>query len=139
MVSTVVPMVKERGLFCCRALLPTETGGGEGQSAAEILQTIVHPAVVASAFHTVPAAHLQKIECVLDIDVLIASDDPSATVIVTQLVADIPNLRPLNVGRLENSKCIESITPLLLNAALLNHLREPSIRIVPWMPTSYTH
>ena len=56
--------------------------------------------------------------------------------IVSKLVRAIPNLRPLRVGPLENSKWVESITPLLLNAAILNGLHDPSIRIVPWMPTS---
>jgi predicted dinucleotide-binding enzyme len=50
-------------------------------------------------------------------------------------VRDIPTLRPLRVGPLENSKWIESITPLLLNAAILNGLHDPTIRVVPWMPS----
>jgi predicted dinucleotide-binding enzyme len=50
------------------------------------------------------------------------------------LVRDIPGLRPLRVGPLENSKWVESLIPLLLNAAILNNLHDPSIRIVPWIP-----
>jgi predicted dinucleotide-binding enzyme len=54
------------------------------------------------------------------------------------LVCDIPGLRPLKVGPLENSKWVESLTPLLLNAAILNKLHDPSIRIVPWTPEEAT-
>jgi hypothetical protein len=36
-----------------------------------------------------------------------------------------------------NSKLVESITPLLLNAAILNDLKDPSIRIVPWLPSDF--
>jgi len=69
------------------------------------------------------------------VDVLIAGDDDLALAKVSSLVRDIPNLRPLRVGPLENSKWIESITPLLLNAAILNGLHDPTIRVIPWMPT----
>lgn len=70
-------------------------------------------------------------------DMEIWSDEDVGVTVVSKLVRDIPNLRPLRVGPLENSKWIESITPLLLNAAILNGLHDPSIRVVPWMPTSY--
>ncbi len=89
-----------------------------------------------SAFQTVPAAYLNNIDAVLNVDVLIAGNDDLSLALVSKLVRDIPNLRPLKVGPLENSKWIESITPLLLNAAILNGLHEPTIRVIPWMPTS---
>jgi predicted dinucleotide-binding enzyme len=85
----------------------------------------------------VPAGYLNNIDSVLNIDVLIASDHANATATVSDLIRDMPNLRPLRVGPLANSKLIESLTPLLLNAAILNKLREPAIRIVPWMPKSF--
>lgn len=44
---------------------------------------------------------------------------------------------PHRDGPLENSEWIESLTPLLLNAAVLNGLHDPSIRIIPWMPPSH--
>ena len=68
-------------------------------------------------------------------DVLIARDDDLALAKVSSLVRDIPNLRPLRVGPLESSKWVESITPLLLNAAILNGPHDPTIRVIPWMPT----
>ena len=49
-----------------------------------------------------------------------------------------PNLRVLRVGPLSNSRFVESITPLVLNAAILNNLKDPSIRIVPWFPLDFT-
>jgi len=44
----------------------------------------------------------------------------------------------LRVGPLSNSRMVESITPLLVNAAILNNLKDPSIRIVPWFPSDFT-
>jgi len=136
-VSTVVPMNKKEGLFWYAPLSSTNIVGHENESAAELIQTIVEPTPVVSAFQTVPAAYLSNIDSVLNLDVFIASNDDSAVALVSELVRDIPNLRPLKVGPLENSKWIESITPLLLNAAILNNLHDPSIRVVPWIPTSY--
>jgi hypothetical protein len=90
---------------------------------------------VVTAFQTVPAAYLNNIDAVLNVDVLIAGDDDLSLAKVSKLVRDIPNLRPLRVGPLANSKWVESITPLLLNAAVLNGLHDPTIRVVPWMPS----
>lgn len=133
-VSTVVPMTKRRKLFYWTPLEGDEAYGG--WSAAEAIQEVVRPVPVVSAFQTVPAAYLNNIDAVLNVDVLIAGDDDLALAKVSSLVRDVPNLRPLKVGPLENSKWVESITPLLLNAAILNGLHDPTIRVVPWMPTT---
>jgi hypothetical protein len=134
LVSTVVPMTRKKKLFYWT---PLEKGSGISESsAAEAIQDAVEPAPVVSAFQTVPAAYLNNIDAVLNVDVLIAGDDELAIAKVSSLVRDIPNLRPLKVGPLENSKWVESITPLLLNAAILNGLHDPTIRVVPWMPSS---
>ncbi len=130
-VSTVVPMTRRKRLFYWT---PLEDEAFE-RSAAEAIQEVVEPSPVVTAFQTVPAAYLNNIDAVLNVDVLVAGDDDLAVARVSSLVRDIPNLRPLRVGPLENSKWIESITPLLLNAAILNGLHDPTIRVVPWMPT----
>jgi NADPH-dependent F420 reductase len=130
-VSTVVPMRRRNKLFYF-----TPLGAGDERSAAEVVQDLVKPVPVVSAFQTVPAAYLNNIDAVLNLDVLLAGDDEVAVSIVSKLVRDIANLRPLKVGPLINSKFIEAITPLLLNAAILNGLHDPSIRIIPWMPTT---
>jgi NADPH-dependent F420 reductase len=134
-VSTVVPMTRRKSLFYWTPLEEDEDPGFEGRSAGEAIQGVVKPSPVVTAFQTVPAAYLNNIDAVLNVDVLIAGDDDLALAKVSRLVRDIPNLRPLRVGPLENSKWIESITPLLLNAAILNGLHDPTIRVIPWMPT----
>ena len=129
-ISTVVPMRRRKKLFYFTSLGFED----EEKSAAGIIQDIVNPVPVVSAFQTVPAAYLNNIDGVLNLDVLIAGDDDVAVAVVSKLVRDIVNLRPLKVGPLINSKFIEAITPLLLNAAILNGLHDPSIRIIPWIP-----
>ena len=132
-VSTVVPMTRRKRLFYWTPLDENDEFGIK--SAAEAIQEVVEPTPIVTAFQTVPAAYLRNIDAILNVDVLIAGDDELALTKVSSLIRDIPNLRPLRVGPLENSKWIESITPLLLNAAILNGLHDPTIRVIPWMPT----
>ncbi len=134
-ISTVVPMTRKEKLFYWTPLEEGDDPGFGGRSASESIQEIVAPSPVVTAFQTVPAAYLNNIDAVLNVDVLIAGDDDLALAKVSKLVRDIPNLRPLRVGPLVNSKWIESLTPLLLNAAVLNGLHDPTIRVIPWMPS----
>ena len=92
-------------------------------SATEVIQGIVKPTPVVSAFQTVPATYLNNSDSVMNIDVLIAGNHAQALTLTSKLIEDIPNLRPLRVGLLANSKLIESLTPLLLNAAILINFR----------------
>ncbi len=128
-ISTVVPMTRRNKLYYFSSM------GVEGdRSAAEVVQELLAPIPVVSAMQTVPAAYLNNIDAVLNLDVLVAGDDEVSVAVVSRLIRSIPNLRPLKVGPLVNSKFVEAITPLLLNAAILNGLHDPSIRIVPWFP-----
>jgi NADPH-dependent F420 reductase len=129
-ISTVVPMKRSKKLFYFSSL---ETG--VEKSAAETIQEIVDPIPVVTGLQTVPAAYLNNIDAILNLDVFLAGDNEVAVSVVSKLIKDIPNLRPLKVGPLNNSKFIESLTPLLLNASVLNGLSDPSIRIVPWIPS----
>ena len=136
-VSTVVSMNKNKGVFSYVPLPTRQMKKYLGKSAAEIVQNLVKPIPVVSAFQTVPAAYLENVDSVMNIDVLVAGDDEKAITCVSNLIMDIANLRPLKVGALANSTFIESLTPLLLNVAVLNKLQDPSIRIVPWMPKCF--
>jgi NADPH-dependent F420 reductase len=135
--SVVVPMEKRKGLFNYVPLVTEQIEQYRGLSAAEVIQKIVAPAPVVSAFQTVPAAYLDNVDSIMNIDVLVAGDNPNSISLVSNLINDISNLRPLRVGALANSALIESLTPLLLNVAVLNGLKEPSIRIVPWIPKCF--
>ena len=137
LISTVVSMKKSKGLFIHTPIPSDNSKRYQGKSAAEVIQGIVKPTPVVSAFQTVPATYLNKVDSIMNIDVLIAGNYTHALDLTSKLIEDIPNLRPLRVGPIANSKLIEALTPLLLNAAILNILQEPSIRIVPWMPKSF--
>ena len=85
---------------------------------------------IASAFHTICAAALQRGERKLETDVFICGDDPEAVNLVSGLAQEIKNLRPLNVGPLAASGLVESLTPMLLNVARRNKIRDPGIKVV---------
>jgi NADPH-dependent F420 reductase len=135
-VSCVVPMQRSGRLFTWSPVV--SEGCTQARSAAEFIQDATAPAKVVSAFQTIPAQYLNDVNGILDLDVLVAGNDKSSVDVIISLVRDIPGLRPLKVGPLENSKWVESLTPLLLNASILNKLHDPSIRIVPWTPDEET-
>jgi NADPH-dependent F420 reductase len=97
-VSTVVPMTRRKNLFYWTPLEEDEDPGFEGRSAGEAIQGVVKPSPVVTAFQTVPAAYLNNIDAVLNVDVLIAGDDDLALAKVSSLVRDIPNLRRARSG-----------------------------------------
>jgi NADPH-dependent F420 reductase len=136
-VSVIVPMIRRGKLFTHSPVI-AEGRTIVDKSAAELVAEEVGNTPVVSAFQTVPAGYLGDLDSVLNVDVLLSGDDEHALDLVSKIAQDIPNLRALRVGPLSNSRFVESITPLLLNAAILNHLKDPSIRIVPWFPSDFT-
>ncbi len=83
-------------------------------SVAASVQAAVPLSIVAAAFHHVPAKELADLDHAIESDVLICSDDPSATETTAALVAKIPNMRPLDAGELSVATPIESFTAVLL-------------------------
>lgn len=83
-------------------------------SVAASVQAAVPACHVAAAFHHVPAKELGDLDHPIESDVLICSDFSSATKVTSDLVAAIPNLRPLDAGGLSQATPIESFTAVLL-------------------------
>ena len=85
--------------------------GSAGLQAAEMVPDGVE---VVSALHTVSAAVLNDLDHALDEDIPVAGNSVEAKKRVAELIARIDGLRPVNAGRLEASKLIEGLTPLLI-------------------------
>lgn len=83
-------------------------------SVAASVQAAVPHALVAAAFHHVPARELGDLEHPVDTDVLICSDHPSATACTVDIVSRVPDLRPLDAGQLSNAAPIEAFAAVLL-------------------------
>ena len=89
-------------------------GVPQGSAALQAAEMVPDGVEVVSALHTVSAATLNNLDVVLDEDVPVAGDSVEAKRRVAQLIAQIDGLRPVNAGRLEASKLIEGLTPLLI-------------------------
>jgi NADPH-dependent F420 reductase len=83
-------------------------------SVAASVQAAVPGCQVAAGFHHVPAKELGDLDHPIESDVLICSDFPRATDVTSQIVASIPNMRPLDAGGLSQATPIESFTAVLL-------------------------
>ena len=83
-------------------------------SVAASVQAAVPHCLVAAAFHHVPARELGDLTKPIESDVLICSDHPSAIQVTSDIVAKVPNMRPLNAGELAMATPIESFTAVLM-------------------------
>jgi NADPH-dependent F420 reductase len=83
-------------------------------SVAAHIQASVPEARVVAAMHHLPAKELGHLGEPIDSDVLVCSDDPSATQVVFEIIGKIPGCRPLDAGELQNAMAIEAFTAVLL-------------------------
>jgi len=82
---------------------------------------------VVAAFQNVSADAMNgddPVEC----DVIVCSDNPDATLVVSDLVAKIPGLRAIDGGKLENARIVEQITALLIGLNI-RHKGHGGIRV----------
>ena len=83
-------------------------------SVAASVQAAVPQARIAAALHHVPAKELGLINEPVESDVLVCSDHQKAADAVLEIVAQLPNLRPLYAGELSNAAPIEAFAAVLL-------------------------
>lgn len=83
-------------------------------SVAASVQAAVPSALVAAAFHHLPAKGLANLNLPMESDVLICSDHRLATKATADLVDLIPGLRPLDCGQLSNAAPIEAFAAVIL-------------------------
>ncbi len=119
-VSPIVPMRKEGNKFVYAF---------ENCSMAEKIAEIVGDNVV-SAFQNVPARRFSNLEETPNFDVIVCGNDYEAKKVVMKIVNSIRNLRALDGGPLSNSRIVESLTPFMINIAMLNRLKELGIQFI---------
>ncbi len=83
-------------------------------SVAASVQAVLPRSLVSAALHHVPAKELGDLDHPIESDVLICSDHEEASIATADLVAKIPNMRPLDCGQLSLATPIESFTAVLL-------------------------
>lgn len=122
-VSPVVPMGYNGKYF-------EYNSPSEGCAALQAKALLPSGMKIVSAFHTICAAALHNRDLELKGDVLICGDDKESKEVVAGLAREIKNLRPLDVGPLAASAQVESLTPMLLNIARRNKLKNAGVKIV---------
>ena len=121
-IDTTVPLAATVGGAATRVL-----GVWQG-SAAEQTKELLPPSVsLAAAFQNLGAESLAGDEPV-DCDVLVCSDDEKTKQVASELVSKIPGARPLNGGKLENARIVESLTALLIGLNMRYKVHGAGIR-----------
>ncbi len=124
-VSPIVPMARTEAGF---VYIPLEQ---DKEQAAEMVAHKLPPrSRVVSAFHTVSESKLKNLNQSLDADTFICGDDQNAIAKLTGLIHEISGLRPVYLGPLVLTYQAEILTPMCLNAAKRNKMKNPGIKLV---------
>lgn len=123
-VSPIVPMTKTDAGF---VYVPIEQGK---KPAAEMVAERMAPrSRVVSAFHTISEVKLKNVGQGLDADTFICGDDQNVVAKLSGLVSEIGGLRPVYLGPLSLTYQAEVLTPMLLNAARRNKMKNPGVKL----------
>ncbi len=98
-------------------------GVWQGSAAQQAREMAPEGVSVVSAFHTVSAALLSDLEHDLDEDVLVCGDRKADKERVSNLVQQIPGLRPVDCGPLEMARIVETLTPLIISINVRHKVR----------------
>ena len=108
LIDATVPLVAGVGGRSTRALAM-----GQGSAAQQAAELVPAGVVVAAAFQNLSAHQLgsdRPVEC----DVVVCTDDLRARQIASGLAEEIPGVRAIDGGGLENARILEQITALLI-------------------------
>lgn len=119
-ISPVNPMEK-REFFTC---VPPNDG-----SAALMIKRLLPPSAnICTAFNTIAANKWKALDEELVYSVPVCGDDASAKREVMDIVNKVSKLQAFDAGPLAASCMVESLTPLLLNIARYNKMRDVGIQ-----------
>ncbi|HKV63700.1 MAG TPA: NADPH-dependent F420 reductase [Candidatus Acidoferrum sp.] len=121
-IDTTVPLAATLGGAATRVL-----GVWQGSAAEQTRELLPASVSLAAAFQNLGAETLAGDEPV-DCDVLVCSDDDKAKQVASELVNKIPGTRPLNGGKLENARIVESLTALLIGLNMRYKVHGAGIR-----------
>jgi NADPH-dependent F420 reductase len=130
LIDATVPLAAGVGGRASRTL-----GVWQGSAAQQAAELVPDDVSVVAAFHNV-SAELMGGDNPLDCDVIVCSDDPDAAQLTRELAAKIPGIRPIDGGKLENSRIVEQITALLIGLNM-RHKGHGGIRITGLPSTAY--
>lgn len=130
LIDATVPLATAAGGRASRTL-----GVWQGSAAQQTAELVPKGVTVVAAFQNCSAEVMNgddPVEC----DVIVCSDDSSATQLVCDLAAKIPGLRAIDGGKLENARIVEQLTALLIGLNI-RHKGHGGIRITGLPPSAY--
>jgi NADPH-dependent F420 reductase len=130
-VDVVVPLSTAVGGSASTAL-----GVWEGSAAQQAVRLLPPHTKTASAFHNVVAESLQDLKRDIDCDVIVCGDSQETRKVIMDLAKKIPGVRPVDGGRLENSRIVEQMTALLIGINIRYKVSDAGIRITGLPPAS---
>lgn len=123
-VSPIVPMTRTDSGFVYIPLEQHKKTAGEW-----VADRMAPRSRVVSAFHTISEMKLKNVTSSLDADTFICGDDPNAVAKLSELAAEVAGLRPVYLGPLSLTYQAEVLTPMLLNAAKRNKMKNPGVKL----------
>lgn len=111
-------------------------GVWQGSAAQSAAAAVPRGVAVVSAFHSVSAVHLERLDAPVDCDVLVCGDHAPAKERVRQLVEAIPGCRYLDAGPLANARTVEALTALLIGINMRYKVPGAGIRLTGLGPRS---
>lgn len=130
LIDATVPLAASVGGRASRTL-----GVWQGSAAQQTAELVPKGVSVVAAFHNV-SADVMNGDDDIDCDVIVCSDDSSATQAAMDLAAKIPKIRAIDGGKLENSRIVEQITALLVGMNI-RHKGHGGIRITGLPDAAY--
>jgi NADPH-dependent F420 reductase len=124
-VSPIVPMTRTDNGFVYIPLLEK----GKKTAGEWVADKMAPRSRVVSAFHTISEMKLKNVALSLDADTFICGDDPTVVAKLSELAAEVTGLRPVYLGPLSLTYQAEVLTPMLLNAAKRNKMKNPGVKL----------
>jgi NADPH-dependent F420 reductase len=122
-VCATVPLASSVGDRGSRVL-----GVWQGSAAEQAAEFVPEGVSVVAAFQNISASLLESDHDV-DCDVIVCTDDPRARDVVFELARNIPGVRPLDGGKLENARIVEQLTALLITLNIRHKSHSAGLRI----------
>lgn len=121
-ISPINPMEKKG----CFLFVPPE----EGSAALHLKNLLPESTRICVAFNNIAGNRWRHVDEELEYSVAVCGDDAEAKLLVMDIVDRVSLLKSYDAGPLEVASTIESITPLLLNIAKYNRMKDVGVRFV---------
>ncbi len=123
-VNACVPLESEIGGKATRTIAVWD-----GSAAEQAAKNMPKGVMTVAAFNNISAEILQDLNVDVDCDVLVCGRDSEAKKVIMEIAEEIPKVRAIDAGPLENARTVEQITPLLIGLNIRYKCRGSGIRI----------